>query len=356
LGPTEVKDLETPSLLLDLDKMEKNMRRMSALLRTGSARLRPHFKAHQVLSLASKQVQTGAIGITCARLEHAEALAHHGIKSILIANEIAGERSIQRFVELSSFANAIVAVDDASGVSEMSRLAGGRRGTLNVVVELDLGLHRCGVLPGYPALALAKKIIENGMKFRGLTAHRGNLRLENGPEKQELVHAAMQKMIDSKNLIESHGISVEIVSSGGTSDCAIVSAFPGVTEIQAGSYLLMDSWYLPYAPDFETCLSVLATVISRCDSRIVLNAGAKAISAQRGLPRVKGMTELHVKALHAEHTIIEKDVLESPQIKSPQLGQKIEISVQYLDATISLHRKMFGVRNGVVEDVFEIVA
>ena len=141
------------------------------------------------------------------------------------------------------------------------------------------------------------------------------------------------------------------MSCGGTGDYAISAAHPGVTENQAGSYLLMDSWYAPYAPDFRQSLSVLATVISKTPGeRIVVDAGVKAISGERGLPSVKGGAGLRLKALHAEHAPIE--ILDSSL--PVEIGDKIEIAVQYHDGTIQLHSRMYGIRDGEVEKIFAI--
>ena len=332
--------------------MEQNLLWMASFLRNKRARLRPHFKVHQVLSLAAKQIQAGAIGITCARLDHAEALAQYGIKNILIANEIVGDQPIQRFVELSLNTEVIVAVDNARVVSDMAGAAGKWKDKLNVVVDLDVGLGRCGVPPGEAAVSLAKVVLEQGLRFRGLTAHRGNLRLSDDREKQEMVCPVMHTLVSCKQLIERAGIPVEIVSCGGTSDYAIAGTFPGITEIQAGSYLLMDTWYLPFAEPFRPSLTVLATVISKSSGRIVVNAGTKTTSGQRGLPSVKGIHGLQVTALHAEHTII--DLLD-PSV-SIEVGDRVEIWVHHLDATVSLHRKMHGIRTGEVEEVFQIEA
>lgn len=345
-----MKDVETPALLVDLDGMQGNLLAMASFLRGKSLKLRPHFKGHQVIALASKQIQTGAIGITCARLRHAEALTSKGLKNVLIANEIVGENAIQRFVELSLCNDVIVAVDDVTVLSDMARLAGNWKNRISVVVDVDVGLGRCGVLPGEAVLSLAKAVAASGLRFRGLMAHRGNLRLPDGSEKHQLVSSAMQALMDSSRRLECAGIPVEIVSSGGTSDWSIVEEFPRVTEIQAGSYLLMDSWYVPFARGFSPCLSVLATVISKSFQRIVVDAGVKAISAQRGLPSVKGIKGLEVKAVHAEHAII--DVLDS-EVRV-DVGDKIEMWVSHLDATLSVHSQMYGVRQGEVEEVFQI--
>lgn len=345
------KGLSTPALLVDLDGMESNLRWMAAFFQNTPAKLRPHFKPHQVISLASKQVEAGAIGVTCARLEHAEALVERGLTNVFVASEIAGERMVRRFVELSRQASVVAPVDSAKVISDMARLARDRTQELNLVVDLDLGLNRCGVPAGEAVLRLAELILASGMTFRGLMGYHGNLRLPSGPEKEQRTRAALRNLIQTKLLLEHNSIPVEIVSCGGTSDYSIAAAFPGVTEIQAGSYLLMDTWYQSIAPEFKPALSVLATVISKTvENRLVANAGVKAISAERGLPPIKGRQDLRVRAMHAEHTLI--DILHPSS--SVEVGDEIEIWVQHLDATISLHERMYGVRNGKVVETLRI--
>ena len=259
----KVKDLPTPVLLLDMDSMERNLSRMAEFFRDKPAKLRPHFKSQQVVELAHRQIAAGASGMTCARLEQAEMLVDQGIKNILIANEIAGSVQIRHFVELSHREPVIVAVDSASVVAEMAAIAGSRAHELNVVVDLNVRVGRCGVQPGEAALSLAKTVLSKGLRFRGLMGYEGHIALPAGPEKQTVTYDALQRLIDTKALLEREGLPVEIVTCGGTSDYSEAAAFPGVTEVQAGSYLLMDTWYAPHAADFQPTLTVLATVISK---------------------------------------------------------------------------------------------
>lgn len=345
-----LKDIETPALLVDLDAMEQNLRTMAIFFQYQPAKLRPHFKNHRVLELAARQVESGAIGITCARLWQAERLLDAGIKDILVANEIAGEAPLRRFAELSAEAPVLVAVDNATVVRDMGRIARDRKVTLNVLVDIDLGLQRCGVSSAEAAVSLARIAVENGLQFRGIMGYEGHLQpLPPGPEKRDAVTRALKLLIESKEQIAAAGMPVEIVSCGGTGDFAIAGIHFGVTENQAGSYLLMDTWYAPFAPDFRPTLSVLSTIISKTPGeRIVADAGVKAISGERGLPSVKGIPGLKLKALHAEHAPIE--ITDSSA--SVEVGDKIEIGVHYHDGTIHLHRRMYGVRNGQVEKIF----
>ena len=345
-------DIETPALLVDLNTMEQNLETMARFFCNRPAKLRPHFKNHRVLELAARQMEHGAIGITCARLWQAERLAHFGIRDVLIANEIAGETPVGRFVEFSREVPVLVAVDNPKVVADMARLARNRKAEVNVLVDVDLGLKRCGLPPGEPAAALARTVVESGLRFRGLMGYEGHLQpLVPGPDKERVVTEAMQALVHTRKRIEALGIPVEIVSCGGTGDYSIAGAYAGVTENQAGSYLLMDTWYAPFAPDFKVALSVLVTVISKtAGERIVVDAGCKVISGERGLPSVKGISGLRLKALHAEHAPIE---IQDPAVQV-EVGDKIEIAVHYHDGTINLHDRMYGVRNSEVERIFTI--
>jgi D-serine deaminase-like pyridoxal phosphate-dependent protein len=348
----KISQLDTPALLVDLDTMEQNLRTMAHFFQKQTSKLRPHFKNHRVIEFAHKQTGYGAIGITCARLWQAEKLVNAGVKNILIANELAGEIQLRRFVGLSKEAPVVLAVDSPVIVRDLARLARHTPAQLNVVVDVDLGLKRCGVPSTEAAVSLARTVVESGIHLAGVMGYEGHLQpLPPGPDKDNAVRQAVQRLIDAKRKIEEVAIPISMVSCGGTGDYNIAGTFPGVTENQAGSYLLMDTWYAPFAPDFHPALSVLATVISKtAGDRIVADAGVKALSGERGLPAVKNCPGLKLKALHAEHAPIE--IMDS-QVRV-RVGDKIEIAVHYHDGTIHLHRKMYGIRNGQVERVFGI--
>jgi D-serine deaminase-like pyridoxal phosphate-dependent protein len=345
-------DLETPALLVDLHAMERNLQTMALFFRERPAKLRPHFKNHRVLELARCQVEHGAIGITCARLWQAATLVSAGIRDVLIANELAGETSLADYVELSCEAPVVLAVDNPKIVKDLARLARTRKTPVNVLVDIDLGLKRCGVAPGHAAVSLAKTVVEHGLTLQGVMGYEGHLQpLPPGPDKESAVKAAMQSLVATKRQVEAAGMPADIVSCGGTVDYALAASFPGVTEIQAGSYLLMDTWYAPFAPDFSPSLSVLGTVISKTPGeRIVVDTGVKALSGERGLPSLKNLSGLKLRALHAEHAPI--DIIDANT--KVNVGDKIEIAVHYHDGTIQLHRHMYGVRDGRVERVFSI--
>lgn len=345
-------DIPTPALLVDLNTMEHNLRTMALFFEGRATKLRPHFKNHRVLELAALQIEHGAIGITCARLWQAERLVNFGIRNILIANEIAGETPLKHFVELSEKTSIIIAVDNENVVTDLGRIARKHKVNLNVVVDVDLGLKRCGVSPGSAAVSLATNCVKQGLHFRGIMGYEGHLQLlPPGSAKQTVVNEAMKLLIDTKTMIESVGIPVEIVSCGGSGDYASSGVYPGVTENQAGSYLLMDTLYAPFASEFKVTLSLLTTVISKTSrERIVLDGGVKSISGERGLPSVKDRGELTLKTLHAEHAIV---ALTQPDI-NVDVGDKVELSIPYHDGTVHLHNRIYAMRDGIVERIFII--
>jgi D-serine deaminase-like pyridoxal phosphate-dependent protein len=349
-----VHEIETPALIVDLDLMEANLARMAGFFSEGATKLRPHFKNHKCPQLAAKQIAAGAIGMTCATLREAECLVHHGVQSVLLANEIVDTARMRRFVELSRQADAIVCIDNEKIAAELARVARDSHAQVSVLVDVDTGLHRCGVPPGEPAIRLAQAAAALGLRFRGLMGYEGHvLRMAPGPEKTQAVAAAMAPLVQTKEALERTGMTVEIVSAGGTGSYSLSGRYPGVTEIQAGSYLLMDADYRKCCTDFAPALTLLATVISKtAGHRVIIDAGLKALSCERGIPAVKDVPGLSTRRLTAEHGIID---IQDPAARV-DVGDRIEMWVQYSDATVNLHERIYGVRGGVVEEIFCVEA
>jgi len=345
-------DIETPALLLDLDCMEANLERMAAFFRGVPAKLRPHFKNHKCPDLAARQLNAGSIGITCATLSEAECLVHHGVRSVLLANEIVDVPKICRFVELARRADVIVCVDNEKIADELARAGRNRHAQISVLVDVDVGLQRCGVPPGEPAVSLARTVVEKGLRFRGLMGYEGHiLRRPPGREKKEACAAAIRPLLETKASLEAEGVTVDIVSVGGTGTYGLSGRHPGVTEIQAGSYLLMDTDYQQCCNDFDVALTVLTTVISKTrGDRIVVDAGLKALSCERGIPAVKDLAGLATRRLTAEHGIIGIQDSADPV----DVGDRIEMWVHYSDATVNLYERIYGIRDGRVEEVLRV--
>jgi D-serine deaminase-like pyridoxal phosphate-dependent protein len=345
--------ITTPALLVDLDAMESNLHCMAAFFRDRACKLRPHFKNHKTPLLALKQVRAGAIGMTCATVREAEILVSHGIGSILIANEIAGDTKAEWLADLSRHASVIVAVDNRGAAADLARAQRDRKTQIEVVVDIDIGLNRCGTQAGEPALDLARFALSEGLKVRGIMGYDGHLQgAAKSPERDELIRQGSKALVDSAALFQGAGIPVSIVSTGGTGTHAVSGDYPGITEIQAGSYLLMDTIYVNRGAPFQRSLTVLATVISVKESgHAVLDCGVKAISGERGLPTLKDAPGAQLTALHAEHALIKPEP--DSRVKL-EVGEKVELWANYSDATVNLHSHFYGVRNGQVEEVYRI--
>ena len=349
----KLDQLNTPALIVDLDAMEANLRHMAEFFAGRPCKLRPHFKNHKSPKLAWKQMRAGAIGITCATVREAEILVEHGIESVLIANEIAGSVNAERLAALCRSAPVMVCIDNCFSVA---------RSCLRTA-QLQVAALKCWWMstsdsidaawqPGQAALELARYAVEHGLAVRGIMGYDGHLQaIPPGPDRDDIVRQGSQAIVESAMLLEDAGIAAPIRSTGGTGTYAVSGQHPGITEIQAGSYLLMDNLYASRRAPFARSLTVLTTVVStRGSEHAVLDCGVKAISGERGLPTLKDVPGSRVAALHAEHAIV---VLE-PQSPALTPGQKVELWVHYSDATVNLHSKMYGVRNGEVEEVFPI--
>jgi D-serine deaminase-like pyridoxal phosphate-dependent protein len=349
-----IKDLETPALVLDLDLMEKNIHRMSDYFRGRRAKLRPHVKNHKTPIIALKEIAAGAVGVAVAKLEEAEVMAWSGVENILIMNQIVTDEKIERLLSLSKHAEVVVAVDNAENVAKLSSRAKARDVSLGLVIEVDIGHHRAGVQPG-DAAALAQKIASSGnLKFRGLGGYQGHVSLIVDPKERKIAdEKACEKLIAAKDQIEDKGIPVEIVSAGGTGTYDSTGNYPGITEVQAGSYVTMDVGYLDCGIDFDCALTVLTTVNSTpAEDRAILDAGLKSISTNQGLPRVKGLDGVEINKLSAEHTHLKL----SPNHSRLKLGDKVEVYPSDTDTTTNLHNQFYGVRKGEVEVVWPILA
>jgi D-serine deaminase-like pyridoxal phosphate-dependent protein len=346
-------DIDTPALLVDLDAMEGNLKKMAGYFVGRKCKARPHFKNHKAPALARKQLDAGAIGITCATLREAEILVEHEVPSVLIANEIADVAKLERLAELSRRASVMVAVDSECVFADMTRMQRNRKIQFEVVVDINIGLNRCGVQPGEPAVRLAKSAAQKGLNVRGIMGYDGHLQSElASTQRNEMVRRGCKELADSAALIEGSGIPVAIVSTGGTGTYSISGECPGITDVQVGSYLLMDTRYMNLGAPFSRALTVLATVVSKRDGgHAVLDCGVKAISGERGLPELKGASGAKLTALHAEHALIDIHPGSSSGI---EVGKKLEVWAQYSDATVNLHSRIYGVRNGEVEEIFRI--
>ena len=353
---SRVEEIDTPALLLDLDLMEGNIARMAAAFRGLTAKLRPHAKTHKTPIIAHKQLAAGAIGITCAKLGEAEVMVEGGIRDILLANQIVGPRKISRLVSLARHAELIVAVDDAQNVQDLAQAAQAAGVWLRVLVEVDIGMHRCGVAPGEPALSLARQVEKApGLKFAGLMGYEGHLVfVPSLEERAHRVHTDLRILTDTVSFLESRGLPVDIISAGGTGTAMITGRLPRITEIQAGSYVFMDGRYKTIeGVDFDCALTLLTTVVSRPrPDRVIIDAGMKTLTHEFGLPRFKQRDDLELLGLSEEHGTVK---LHDPAV-ALKPGDKLELVPSHGDTTLNIHDWYYGLRHGRVETIWPIAA
>jgi len=345
--------LDTPALLVDLDVMEANIAHVAQLCRTHGVQWRPHFKGHKTLEIAQMQISAGAIGVTCAKLGEAEILAGNGIRDILIANQIVGGLKIRRLMRLLDTADVIVSVDGVDNVRELAEASRQTGKKLRVVIEVDIGMHRAGVEPG-AAAALAEEIGRHpSLQFVGVMGWEAQATAIPDPvEKEQAVAAAIALLTHSADLCRKAGHDVRIVSCGGTGTMLYCVKQPGVTEVQVGGAVMNDAHYRwDYNIDLPFALTVLATVTSRpTPTRIILDAGRKAMSVEMAMPRPLGVPPVREVRLSAEHAKLE---LESPS-ESPRVGDKVEFIPGYTDTSVHLHDEMVVLRNGRIEAVWKV--
>jgi D-serine deaminase-like pyridoxal phosphate-dependent protein len=343
--------LPTPALVVDIEALDHNLRLLAAYFAQRPTKLRPHFKSHKCVTLAKRQLETGsAVGITCAKLAEAEMLVAGGVKDVLIANQVVGPEKAQRLALLNRTATVRAAVDDPANVAQLGAAAVAAGVTIGVLVEVDVGMRRSGLQAGDPVLKLASAIRATaGLRFDGLQAYEGHLvSLPNFEERRTKVTEAMQPVRATAELLARAGLPCRMVSGGGTGSYEITGNLPQFNEIQAGSYALMDCSYKNVSPVFRNALSILATVISAKPDYAVADVGLKGMGNEFGLPIVAGVPAAKARYIAEEHLPL--DGLKAA------IGQKIQIIPSHGCTTCNLHRRMWLVRQGVIEDVWPIEA
>ena len=334
-------EIETPALIINLDLLNENIDTMAQFVKSAGCNLRPHFKTHKCPLIARKQLDKGAIGITCAKVGEAEVLANAGIQDILIANQVVQPSKIKKLAGLAGFCSIMVAVDDIENICNLSKAAVNFQTEIGILVEIDIGLGRCGVKARETALALAEKVIDSpGLKFRGIMGYEGHcVFIDSVEERRIKTQEANELLVSFKEYLESHNIGVEIVSGGGTGTYMLSSAFKGITEIQAGSYVFMDTRYNQVEGiPFKNSLFVLATVISKPDERTaVIDAGIKSMTCEFGIPRVICPEGLVIQKVTEEHSII--DISECRI--SLNVGDRVKIMPSHGCTTANLYDRYY---------------
>jgi D-serine deaminase-like pyridoxal phosphate-dependent protein len=348
-----LSEVDTPSLLLDRAASDRNLAHMAAFFRDRPAQLRPHFKNHKCVTLAKRQIAAGAIGMTCARLSEAELLVAQGIDNVLVANQVVGAEKTVRLARLAQQARVTVAVDHPEQVTAISQAAVAAGSMVHLLVEVDIGMGRCGVAPGAPAVELARFIATlPGVSFAGLQAYEGHLvNVLDRVERAERARAAMQLALDTRALLEKSGIAVSCVSGCSSATYDSTGTLPGVTEIQAGTYATMDRQYQRLAPELELALAVQVRVISRpAPGRAVLDVGVKGAGSEFGVPAIRDFPDVEIPYFMAEEHVV---VRNAPDWK---IGQVLQLIPSHACTTCNLYREFVVHEHGQVVDIWPIEA
>lgn len=352
--PRNIREIPTPALLIDLATMERNIRRMAEFFSHGECKLRPHFKAHKTPEIARRQLAAGSCtGLTCATVGEAE-VASGLCDDILIANEVIGPDKCTRVAALARSIDVKIAVDSEAGLAEIAAASSAAGTEVGVLVDVDVGLPRCGIQPGEPAVTLAQRAADTpGVEFRGLMGYEGHVVGIEDRERRTLgAAAAMELLTSTASVAMEAGLSMDMVSAGGTGTYDITGRTRGVTEVQAGSYVLMDTAYAKLDLPFEKAFSVLGTVISRPRPGLcVTDSGHKACTEDHGNPDVRDVSGASVLFLSDEHAAIS-----IPASAEIGVGDRIQLWPSHIDPTINLHDAFYVVEGELVVDVWPIVA
>ena len=357
-------DIQTPCLLLDLDALERNIRKMGEYAEMHGMRHRSHGKMHKSVDVQKlQQTLGGAVGVCCQKVSEAEVFARGGIRDILVSNEVRDPVKIDRLAQLPKHdARIIVCVDDVANVAELSAAARRYDTTLECLVEIDCGAGRCGVKGASAAIAIAQAIdAAPALKFSGIQAYQGAMQhLESYADRKARLGEAIALVKTVVAALRAVGLEPELVSGGGTGSYYFESNSDVYNELQCGSYAFMDADYGRIRDrngnridqgEWENALFILTSVMSHAKpDQAVCDAGLKAQSLDSGLPVVHGRTDVRYISASDEHGVIEdkQGVL--------RVNDRLRLVPGHCDPTCNLHDWYVGVRNGRVEVVWPISA
>jgi D-serine deaminase-like pyridoxal phosphate-dependent protein len=355
----QLAEVDTPALVLDLDAFERNLQTLADLVR-GRVRVRAHAKTSKCAEVAKRQMALGAVGVCCQKVAEAEAMVEGGIADVLVSNEVVGAPKLERLAALARRARLGVCVDDAGNVAELDAAAGRAGARLDVYVELEVGMGRCGVAPGGPALALARAVAAAAnLRFAGLQAYHGRAQhVRSIGERRAQIEKSAEAVRATRALLQQNGIACPIVTGAGSGTFMFEVESGAWDEIQPGSYAFMDAdyaqneWAAPL-PRFAHALFVLTTVMSRPrPERAIVDAGLKASSVDSGMPALWQRPGLKYLQASDEHGFVEI----APGATPPALGEKLLLVPGHCDPTINLYDWYVGVRKGAVEALWPITA
>ena len=336
--------ISTPALVLDMDAFEKNMKILQAFCDSRGISLRPHYKSHKSVAIAHMQIRNGAKGVCCAKLSEAEDLVAAGIDDVLIANQIVDLAKISRVAHLADCCYLTICVDHAENVADLSAAAALQKSTIHCLIEYNIGMNRCGVHTYEDFYVLAKQIHESpNLEFEGIQAYAGQLSHMEDFTNRKVDTEKYEKDLDGlKQYVEERGIRVKEVSGVSTGTVHLRPKKSVYTEIQAGSYIFMDVAYNALDLEFQTSLSVLASVVSLSGGRIITDCGLKAVSIDQKAPQVREYPAAPLK-VSEEHCSF-------PEEGNHKINDRLHIIPGHCCTTVNLHDSIYFVRQGKVVD------
>lgn len=349
--------LDTPSMIVDLSLMENNIANLMGRFSGKGMHVRPHLKTVKSIELAHRLLAAGAIGGCVAKVSEAEVMAQGGIEDLLITTEIVGTPKLARLAALvQKYPRIKVVVDSLIGAQALNETMRQVQLNINVLIDLNVGQNRCGVMPGEEALTLAHALTEmKHLHLIGLQGYEGHLQhIHNQEERIQRCHQAMEALTATATELRSAGFPIEIVTTGGTGTAETCASFAGVTEVQPGSFIFMDTDYRnAIGPRYANALTVLTTVISRSTpTRAVVDAGLKSLSIDSGMPEPRGLAGITYQPGGDEHGILTWEKREG--LPPLEVGDRIEMIPSHIDTTVNLHDYYYAYRNGRLEAIWTI--
>jgi D-serine deaminase-like pyridoxal phosphate-dependent protein len=373
-----VDAIDTPSLVVDIDAMQRNLSRMAEFAKKHAIRWRGHAKMHKSSAIARLQVLAGAAGVCVQKTAEAEVMAAGGVTDVYISNEVVAPAKLLRVAQVAhdlagEGGRLSIAVDSREGITRLAdsmnrvRQETGGTAVIDVYVEIDVGQGRCGVPPGRSAVELVHEIRRHpALRFAGLQAYHGKAQhLRTPAERRDAITAAAQDAAFTKKLIEADGVPVPLITGGGTGSMVCEAASGVYGELQPGSFLFMDADYAqnerdPAQPQFEHALFVKSQVISSGLRHAVCDAGHKSHAIDSGLPRVhalEGESGLVYASGGDEHGILRPA---DASVPLPRIGETVWLIPGHCDPTVNLHDYLLGVkgglRAGVVDKIIRVDA
>ena len=357
-------DIQTPCLVLDLDALERNIRKMGDYAKAHGMRHRAHGKMHKSVDVMKLQERLGgAIGVCCQKVSEAEVFVRGGIKDVLVSNQVRDPAKIDRLARLPKLGSRIiVCVDDLANVDELSAAAVRHGTTIECFVEIDCGAGRCGVTTTEAVVEIARAIAAApGLKFTGIQAYQGAMQhLDSYDDRKAKLDAAIAQVKSAVEGLKAAGLEPELVSGGGTGSYYFESGSGVYNELQCGSYAFMDADYGRIRDkdghridqgEWENALFILTSIMSHAKAdKAICDAGLKAQSVDSGLPFVFGRTDVKYIKCSDEHGVIE-----DPQ-GVLKVGDKLRLVPGHCDPTCNVHDWYVGVRGGKVEAVWPVSA